>query len=87
VSMWRLPDRVALLVFNNDRKNARDAVVQVDLDKLQLVPKLPWQEFVGVRDLDKAGKEPPSRLDFHKRQLTVPGLLPHTGRLVGIRLY
>jgi len=87
VSMWRLPDRILLSVFNNDAKQRRDAAIRVDLDGLGLVPKLVWQEFIGVRDLEKPPAEPPSVLDFHGRTLKVPALDPHTGRLIGIRLY
>jgi len=87
VSLWQLPDRVMLGVFNYSKDKTKDVSLKIDLDKLNLVPQLPWQEFVGVRDLDKDEKEPPSRLDFYGRQLTVPALKPHTGRLVGLRLY
>jgi hypothetical protein len=51
------------------------------------VPKLQWQEFIGVRDLVKGEKEPKSTLDFYTRTLKVPGLAPHTGRVIGVRLY
>ena len=74
-------------VFNYDRKQATDAVSKIGLDTLGLVPQLPWQEFVGVRDLEKGANEPASALDFHNRPLTVPALAPHTGRLIGIRRY
>jgi hypothetical protein len=87
VSMWQWPDRILLCVFNYDRKDVKDAVLRVDLDALDLVPRLPWQEFVGVRDLDKGDGEPASVLDFHGRMLKVPALKPHTGRLAGIRRY
>jgi hypothetical protein len=42
---------------------------------------------VRFRDLDKGKDEPASSLDFHGRTLSVPKLEPHTGRLIGIRLY
>lgn len=87
VSMWRLPDRVILSVFNYNGKARKDAVVKIDLDKLELVPRLPWQEFVGVRDLAKGEKEPKTTLDFYGRTLKIPALDPHTGRVVGVRLY
>lgn len=53
VSMWRLPDRVMLGVFNNNRKEKKNAVIHIDLDTLDLVPALPWQEFIRVTALDK----------------------------------
>ncbi len=87
VSMWQLPDRVTMMVFNYNRKEAKDAVLRVDLDKLGLVPQLQWQEFVGIRDLAKDEKEPDSKLDFHGRTVTVPALKPHTGRVIGVRRY
>jgi len=87
VSMWRLPDRVLLAVFNNDGKQGRDAVLAIDLEKLGLVPKLPWQEFIRVADVDKVEGEPAAQLDFYARTLKVPALAPHTGRLISIRKF
>jgi len=88
VSMWRLPDRVLLSVFNHDAKQGKTATLQVDMEKLGLLPKLPWQEFVRVKAL---AEEPPATpqpgFDFHERRLTVPALAPRTARLVSIRLY
>ena len=74
-------------VLNNDAKQRRDAEIRIYLDGLSLMPKLVWQEFIGVRDLEKPAAEPASVLDFHGRTLKVPAIDPHTGRLVGIRLY
>jgi len=87
VSLWKLPDRVALLVFNYNREKTKDATIRIDLKKLNLIPRLPWQEFIGIRDLVKDTKEPPAKLDFYAQTVTVPALSPHTGRLIGIRLY
>ena len=88
VSLWQLPDRVLVGVFNYNGKQAKDVTLQIDLDKLNLVPQLPWQEFVGVRDLWKADeKAPPAVLDFDGRKLSVRNLAPHTLRLIGIRRY
>ncbi len=87
VSMWQLPDRILLVVFNYNRTAVKDAEIKLDFDKLQLRPKLPWQEFIGVRDLAKAVNEPVSTLDYYNQTLRVPALQPHTGRIVGVRLY
>jgi len=88
VSLWQLPDRVMLGVFNYNSKQPRDVVLKLDLDALNLVPRLPWQEFVGVRTLWKAdAKAPEASLDFHSRKLLVKDLQPHTIRLIGIRRY
>jgi len=74
-------------VLNNDAKQRRDAEIRIYLDGLSLMPKLVWQEFIGVRDLEKAPAEPASVLDFHARTLKVPALDPHTGRLISLRLF
>jgi hypothetical protein len=87
ISLWRLPDRVILMAFNYNRQDQKNAELTIDLEKLDLIPKLQWQEFIGVRDLVKDEKEPKSTLDFHNRKLSVPALAPHTGRVIGIRRY
>ncbi len=88
VSLWQLPDRVMLGVFNYDRKQSKDVTLQINLDALNLTPQLPWQEFLGVRDLWKADRMAPNAtLDFANHTLTVRGLQPHTIRLIGIRRY
>jgi len=88
VTLWQLPDRILLGVFNYNRKQAKDVKLNIDLDKLGLVPQLHWQEFLGVRDLWKADEKlPNSQLDFYGRSLSIRGLQPHTIRLIGIRKY
>jgi len=88
VSLWQLPDRVMLGVFNYNREQTKNAVLSVDLDALNLVPQLPWQEFVRVRTLWKADADDPgASLDFYGRKLSVKNLRPHTLRLIGIRKY
>jgi hypothetical protein len=87
VSMWKLPDRVLLSVFNYNGKQAKDVALKIDLDRLNLVPQLPWQEFIRVSALESSKEEPAPQLNFYARQLTVPALAPHTGRLVGVRRY
>ncbi|MFG0247319.1 MAG: hypothetical protein ACF8OB_00415, partial [Phycisphaeraceae bacterium JB051] len=88
VSMWRLPDRVLLGVFNYNRDRTKDVAVQVDLEQLNLIPQLRWQEFVRVRDIWKGHEElPKAKLNFEKRQLRIRQLQPHDLRLVSIRLY
>ena len=79
VSMWRLPDRVLLNVFNHDREKARNVTLSVDLDALGLVPELKWQEFVRVTG--------DAQLDFYERKLMLKNLQPHTGRQIWIRKY
>jgi hypothetical protein len=79
VSMWRLPDRVLLCIFNYDRSKAKNATLSIDLDGLNLVPKLKWQEFIRVTG--------DAQLDFSKRQLSLKDLQPHSGKQVWIRRY
>lgn len=88
VSMWQLPDRVMLGVYNYNRKQVKDAEVTVALKGLNLLPEQPWQEFVGVRDLWKAdATAPDAQFDFYSQKLTVKNLQPHTVRFIGIRKY
>jgi len=82
IAMWELPDRVLFAVTHTGAKE-QPVTIDVDLDKLGLVPKLPWQEFIRVRDFD-GGK---STLDFYGRKLSLGNLKPGQVRLVGIRRY
>lgn len=88
ISLWQLPDRVMLGVFNYNRKAMKDVKLTVDLNKLNLLPQHPWQEFLGVRDLWKADEyAPDAQLDFDSSTLTIRDLQPHTARFIGIRRY
>jgi len=88
VSMWRLPDRVLLSVFNHSAKQGKTATLKVDLEKLGLLPELPWQEFVRARAIVETlpNNQQPG-LDVPQRRLTVPALAPRTARLISIRKY
>ncbi len=81
--MWQLPDRVLVAVVNPTGKDAGTVALDVDLDKLNLTPSLPWQEFIRVKDFDNGG----AKLDFYGRKLTVPNVKAHSVRYVGIRKY
>jgi hypothetical protein len=83
VALWQMPDRVLLAVTGVHEKGARDATIGIDLDALQLAPKLPWQEFVRVRTFTAGAPE--TTLDFHGRKLLVPKLQPGELRLIGVR--
>ena len=87
IGLWQLPDRVLLLIENRDDKAAKSPTIKVDLDAWGLVPKLPWQEFVRVSDLNKGEKDAPATLDFHARTLALKGLPPQSIRLVALRRY
>jgi len=81
VSLWRLPDRVLAMVFNNHRSEARDAVLNVDLDALGLGPGV-----VVARELGECG-DPAVELDTARRTLSVPAVQPHTARYIGLRVH
>jgi hypothetical protein len=87
LAMWRLPDRVMLALVNAGAQPKKDIKLRIALDELNLVPKLPWQEFIRVSDFDKGEKEPPTTLDFHDRTLVVPSLPAKGGRLIGVRRF
>lgn len=88
VAMWQLSDRVLLAVQNTHREQVQDATIELDLDALGLTPQLPWQEFVGVRDLWQTyDQAPPASLDYHNRTLAIEDMAPQAVRLIGIRRY
>jgi hypothetical protein len=90
VALWQLPacgepgrtDRVLFAVTNTGDKE-QPVTIDVDLDKLGLTPKLPWQEFIRVRDFDGGN----ASLDFYARKLTLGNLKPGATGLVGVRRY
>ncbi len=87
VGMWQLPDRVLLLVHNPDEKASKDAVLTLDIDALNLTPRLPWQEFLGVRDIQKDEKALAAILDYYAGKLILKAIPPKDGRIVAIRRY
>ncbi len=87
VSAWRQADRILLMVFNYSRDRKLDGELTVDLAALGLLPELPWEEFVRLRDLDKPDDEPATIFDANAGKVRLPALQPHTGRLIGIRRY
>ena len=87
ITMWQLPGRVLLFVHNADGKTARNAVLEVELDALDLKPRLPWQEFLGVRDLQKDEKAPPAKLEYSGGKLLLKSVPPKGGRIVAVRRY
>jgi hypothetical protein len=82
VAMWQQGDRVLLAVANKGDKDAA-VTLEVDLDTLGLTPKLPWQEFIRVRDFNGGS----STLDFYARKLSLGNLKSGQVRLVGVRRY
>lgn len=86
VVTWRRSDRVLFAVVN-DTDRERDGVLKLDLAKLGLTPKLQWQDFLRVRDLNKSSKDQSSVLDYYGGELTVKAIAPKSARLVVVRLY
>ncbi len=84
---WQLPDRLMLAVCNSDEKAAKNAEIHLDLAKINLAPKLPWQDFIGLRQLFAEDKAPPPVLDFYGQILTLKAVPPGKGRIVVIRRY
>jgi hypothetical protein len=87
VGMWQLRDRILLLVHNADANAGKDAALTLDREALDLKPRLPWQEFIGVRDMQKEGKAPPTTLDYYGGRLLLKSIPPKSGRIVAIRRY
>ena len=87
VGMWQLPDRILLTVYNTDGAVVKDVSIKVDLATLGLTPRLPWQDFIGVRNLHAEEKAPESILDFYGNTLSLKTIPPKAGRLVAIRRY
>jgi hypothetical protein len=87
VSLWTLPDRVALQVFNYSGEESKEVTLTVDLAELGLKPELPWQEFLRLYDLEEERDKLDVSLNYHAGTLTIPTLPPHRGRLLGIRRY
>jgi hypothetical protein len=97
ISMWRLPHKVMLEIFNDNKENTYNNIeIKIDLQKLGLIQKLPHQEFIRVYNMNgyknlgiphlaqRLYRNPPPVLHYYKRILTIPRLLPHTGMLLGI---
>jgi hypothetical protein len=90
IAMWQVPacgepgrtDRVLFAVTNTGDKEV-PVTIDVDLDKLGLVPQLPWQEFIRVHDFDGGN----ASLDFYARKLSLGNIKPGATRLVGVRRY
>lgn len=86
VAMWQLPDRVLFAIINTTPA-AKDATLKLNLEQLGLTPRLKWQEFLGVRDLNKGANDVAAALDFYGQTLTVKAMQPRQVRLVAVRRY
>lgn len=83
LGMWKREDRIVLSVYN-DGDAPTDATVSLNMLYLNLTKRLLWQEFVRAVPLDD-GAAPD--FDYYAERLTVKGIPPKSGRLIGIRRY
>jgi hypothetical protein len=88
VSMWQLPDRILLGVFNYDNNRKKHVTLTLDLASLGITKKLKWQDFVRAHTIWRANDEDPdARLNSDGTALSVRELRPHTLRLISVRKY
>ncbi len=80
VSLWQLPDRVLLGVFNYNRKQPKDARMQIDLKALGL------KRNIAAHTLWRADTKDPAAA-LNGTTLAVPRLRPHSLRLISVRQY
>jgi hypothetical protein len=83
VSLWQLPDRVMLGIFNDDRKQAKDVALKLDLAGLGLAGRDGFD--LAARDLFRPEGAADAAFDPASGTLTLRGLPPHGFRLVGVR--
>ncbi len=84
----QMGDRIVIAVKNaGTDKKPISAALTLDLAKLNLQPKLPWQQFIGVRTLAAEEKAPAAALDYATGKLTIPNLPAGAVRIIGLRLY
>jgi hypothetical protein len=83
VSLWQLPDRVMLGVFNYDRKQAKDVTLKLDLARLGLAGKDGFD--LAARDLFRPEGTAGVAFDAASGTVTLKGVGPHALRLVGVR--
>ncbi len=81
ISMWKQDGRVLVQAFNYNGKQEKDAVIKLDLAKLGLARH---DGTLAVRLLSAPGEAVPT-LDAVSGNISITGILPHTGRLFGIR--
>jgi hypothetical protein len=83
VSLWQLPDRVMLGVFNYDRKQAKDVTLKLDLARLGLAGRDGFD--LATRDLFRPEGAADVAFDAATGSIPLKGLQPHALRLVGVR--
>ena len=85
---WQLPDRFLISIENSNSRIQQNIELYIDLDSLGLIPKLPWQEFIGIRDLwGSRENSQPATLNYHNRKIEINELYPNETRLIALRLY
>jgi hypothetical protein len=83
VSLWQLPDRVMLGVFNYDRKQTKDVTLKLDLARLGLAGRDGFD--LAARDLFRPEGAADVAFDPASGTVTLKGVGSHTLRLVGVR--
>ena len=85
---WQLPDRFLISIENSNSRTQQNIELDIDLDSLGLIPQLPWQEFIGIRDLwGSRENSQPATLNYHNRKIEINELYPNETRLIALRLY
>ena len=75
VSLWQLPDRVMLGVFNYDRKQAKDVTLKLDLARLGLAGRDGFD--LATRDLFRPEGAADVAFDAATGSIPLKGLQPH----------
>ncbi|MGA2620043.1 MAG: glycoside hydrolase domain-containing protein [Thermoguttaceae bacterium] len=91
VSLWRMPgrggptrtDRVMLGIFNYNNKQSKNVELRLDLARLGLSAS--DGVTLATRDLYRPQAAAGSAFDAASGTLTIRGLVPHQGRVVGVR--
>jgi len=94
VSAWTAPDRAILIAFNYSNRETKSPVLSLNLKELGIAPKSRWPGAVVCKEIGSSilagnsayGKDPDVIFDPAGNTVAVPGLLPHTGRYIGIRM-
>jgi hypothetical protein len=82
VSQWRLPDRVILVAFNQNKASApKNVTLKGDWARLGLATGTPYE--ITAHELAENGD---NDVMLNGDTLSVPGLAPHTARYIGIQL-
>ncbi len=89
VSLWQLPDRVMLGVFNYNRTAGKDVALQNQpRPRSTSFPPVPGRSSSASATCGKPSNSAQNaQFDFNSKTLTIRGMQPHTLQLVGVRRY